>query len=176
MQAKSGAEKAKKRKKRNHSALRLTRLRRRVAQDSPKHEVTFSFLFPHPHRSCSFAVPATTAAETFKMEPWFKRLAPMVAFARERDRPLPENMFDEDMTDIGEDSDTDESKGANTKDYYKYSYNGKYARLYYQLKPERDKRKRQLRVERRVMKGAARKVNAVAEWNTVGNHIDGGSL
>jgi hypothetical protein len=76
-------------------------------------------------------------------------------------------MFDEDMTDIGEDSDG-ESNGKNSEDYYKHAYNGKDARLYHQLEAERDERKPQLRVERRARKVTARTANAVAGWNTAG--------
>jgi len=75
-----------------------------------------------------------------------KHLAPRVKFARERDRPLPDELFDDHMTDIGSDSDPDDPTGANATDI---SYTGKDKRLYYELKAQRDERKHEFCVERR---------------------------
>ncbi|KAK0654894.1 hypothetical protein B0T16DRAFT_450644 [Cercophora newfieldiana] len=99
---------------------------------------------------------------------WFKRLGPRVKFARERDRPLPDDMFDADMTDIGEDSDPEAPKNPNDIE----PCHGRDQRLYYELKAERDERKHQLRVDRRITKAMVERDQEVeprvmAEWNSL---------
>ncbi|KAK4451181.1 hypothetical protein QBC34DRAFT_401480 [Podospora aff. communis PSN243] len=101
------------------------------------------------------AKPAAAA----KIPAWFKRVAPEVKLARSRGMPLPTDLFDKDMTDIGEDSDPEARYQSTKNEPVSTPYAGRKGEKFYrQMNAKRDLRKHQLRVQRRKARLAYRKV------------------